>query len=105
MSSLLRPNARSILRVTGNQTKTGPHERGTPMALYKRGAVWWMRFSFEGRQIRRSTDVTDRKLAEQIYFKVRGLVAEGKWLDQPPAPHRQVKDVLERYLRDHSAPN
>jgi len=39
-----------------------------------------MRFTYEDRQIRRSTDVTDRKLAERIYFKVRGLIAEGKWL-------------------------
>ena len=75
------------------------------MALYRRGPVWWMRFSYQGRQIRRSTDVTDRKLAERIYFKVRGLVAEGTWCDRPPVPHRQVKDLLERYLRDHSAPN
>jgi integrase len=75
------------------------------MALYRRGPVWWMRFSYQGRQIRRSTDVTDRKLAEQIYFKVRGLVAEGTWCERPPVQHRQVKDLLERYLRDHSAPN
>ena len=75
------------------------------MALYRRGPVWWMRFNVQGRQIRRSTDATDRKLAEQIYFKVRGLVAEGTWCDRPPVPHRQVKDLLERYLRDYSAPN
>jgi excisionase family DNA binding protein len=95
----------SILRATGNQTKAGPHERGTPMALYKRGAVWWMRFSYQGRRIRRSTDVTDRKLAERIYFKVRGLVAGGTWCERPVVQHRKVKDLLERYLRDHSAPN
>src|SRR6185295_354449 len=105
MSSLLRPNARSILPATGNQTRTGPHERGTPMALYKRGAVWWMRLSYQGQQIRRSLDVTDRKLAERIYFKVRGLVAEGTWCERPVVQQRQVKDLLERYLRDHSAPN
>ena len=65
-----------------------------------------MRFSYQGRQIRRSTDVTDRKLAERIYFKVRGLIAEGTWVDSPPPmPHRTVNDLLERYLRDHSAPN
>lgn len=75
------------------------------MALYRRGPIWWMRFNYQGRQIRRSTDVTDRKLAEQIYFKVRGLIAEGKWLDRPLVPQRQVKDLLERYLREYSAPN
>jgi hypothetical protein len=65
-----------------------------------------MRFSYQGRQIRRSTDVTDRKLAERIYFKVRGLMADGTWVETPPPmPHRTVKDLLERYLRDHSAPS
>ena len=76
------------------------------MALYRRGPVWWMRFSFQGRQIRRSADVTDRQLAERIYFKVRSLVADGTWVETPPPrPHRTVKDLLERYLRDYSAPN
>ncbi|MCM3900367.1 MAG: hypothetical protein ND866_01530 [Pyrinomonadaceae bacterium] len=75
------------------------------MALYRRGPVWWMRFNYQGRQIRRSTDVTDRKLAERIYFKVRGRIAEGTWCDRPVVPHREVKDLLERYLRDYSAPN
>src|SRR6267143_1153123 len=105
MPSLPRPSVRSILPATGNQTRTGPRERGNPMALYRRGAVWWMRLSYEGRQIRRSTDVTDRKLAERIYFKVRGLVAGGTWCERPVVRPRKVKDVLDRYLRDYSAPN
>ena len=76
------------------------------MALYRRGPIWWMRFSYQGRQIRRSTDATDRKLAEQIYFKVRGLIADGTWVETPPPrPHKTVRDLLERYLRDYSAPN
>ena len=75
------------------------------MALYKRGSVWWMRFRYQGRQIRRSTEVTDKKMAERIYFKVMGLVAEGKWFDAPPTPHKVVKDLLERYLHDYSARN
>ena len=64
-----------------------------------------MRFSFEGKQIRRSTDVTDRKVAEQIYYKVRGLMAAGTWCEQPQGQEKTVRDLLERYLRDHSAPN
>jgi len=76
------------------------------MALYRRGPVWWMRFNYQGRQIRRSTDATDRKLAERIYFRVRGLIADGTLVEiPPPRPYRMVKDLLERYLRDYSAPN
>ena len=64
-----------------------------------------MRFTYQGRQIRRSTDVTDRKVAEQIYYKVRGLMAAGTWCEQPQRQDKTVTDLLERYLRDHSAPN
>jgi hypothetical protein len=48
MPSLPRQSARSILCATGDQTKTGSHERGTPMALYRRGPVWWIRLSYQG---------------------------------------------------------
>ena len=75
------------------------------MALYRRGPVWWMRLSYQGRQIRRSTEVTDRKMAERIYGKVLGLIAEGKWFERPPGQEKTVTDLLERYLRDYSAPN
>src|SRR5262249_24556553 len=65
-----------------------------------------MRFSFEGRQISRSTDVTDRKVAERIYFNVRSRIAAGAWDEQTQERQgKTVKDLLERYLRDHSAPN
>lgn len=64
-----------------------------------------MRFSYQGRQIRRSTEVTDRKMAERIYGKVLGLIAEGKWFDSPPGQDKTVTDLLERYLRDYSKPN
>jgi site-specific recombinase XerD len=75
------------------------------MALYRRNLVWWMRFRYQGRQIRRSTETTDKKLAERIYGKVLGLIAEGKWFERPPGHDKQVKDMLDRYLHEHSAPN
>src|SRR5262245_38363746 len=105
MPWLPRPNATPILRFTGNQNKTGPHERGRLVALYRRGIVWWMRFTYQGRQIRRSTDVTDRRVAERIYVKMRGLIAAGTLGEQPKGQDKTVKDLIERYLRDHSAPN
>jgi integrase len=75
------------------------------MALYRRGEVWWMRFSYQGRQIRRSTEVTDRKLAGRIYDKVLGQIAEGKWFEREPGTDKTVRELMERYLRDHSARN
>jgi integrase len=75
------------------------------MALFRRGPVWWMRFNYQGRPIRRSTETTNRKLAERIYHKVLGQIAEHKWFDRLPGEEKTVRELLERYLRDHSAPH
>lgn len=75
------------------------------MALFKRGSIWWMRFNFQGKQIRRSTDVEDKRLAERIYHKVLGQIAEGKWFERVSGEDRTVKELLSRYLMEHSAPN
>jgi len=75
------------------------------MALFRRGRVWWMNFSYQGRQVRRSTEVTDKKLAEKIYHKVMVQIAEGKWYPREAGTDKTVKELLERYLRDHSKPN
>lgn len=75
------------------------------MALFRRGRVWWMGFSYHGRQVRRSAEVTDKKLAEKIYHKVMVQIAEGKWYPAEAGADKTVKELLERYLTDHSAPN
>jgi integrase len=75
------------------------------MALFKRGKVWWMRLTYQGRQIRRSTEVKDKKLAQRIYDKVVGQIAEGKWFERVPGEDKTVNELLDRYLRDHSKPN
>ena len=67
------------------------------MALYRRGPVWWMRLSFKGRQIRRSTDATDKKLVEKIYHMVRVQLAEGRWFPPDAWVGKTVRDLLERY--------
>jgi integrase len=75
------------------------------MGLYRRGQVWWMRFTYKGRQIRKPTETTDKKMAERIYHKVMTQVAEGKWFDQPFGSDKTVRELLEKYLKDHSARN
>ncbi len=75
------------------------------MGLYKRGSTWWMRFSLQGTQIRRSTETSDKKLAERIYHKVLGELATGKWLESEPAEEKTVGELFSRYLEEHSKPN
>lgn len=72
------------------------------MGLYKRDQVWWMRFSYQGRQIRRSTEVTDRKLAEKIYCKVMTDITEGKWFDVNQDCDNTFGEMMDKYLLEYS---
>ncbi|MHC4184286.1 MAG: Arm DNA-binding domain-containing protein, partial [Planctomycetota bacterium] len=67
------------------------------MGLYKRGSVWWMRFIYKGQQARKSTETTNRKLAERIYCKVVSQIAEGKWFDVDEADQRNFRELAEKY--------
>jgi site-specific recombinase XerD len=75
------------------------------MGLYKRGPVWWMRFTYNGKQVRKPTETADKKLAEKIYHKVMTQVAEGKWFEKPVGADKTVRELLEKYLQEHSARN
>ena len=72
------------------------------MGLFKRGRVWWMRFSYNGRQIKRSTEVTDKKLAEKIHAKVTTQIAEGKWLEVDLARDTTFRQLMNKYLKEYS---
>ncbi|MEE9615040.1 MAG: tyrosine-type recombinase/integrase [Thermodesulfobacteriota bacterium] len=67
------------------------------MALYKRGKVWWMSFICKGRQVRRSTETTNKKLAEKIYAKCVTQVAEGKWFDIDEGRRRTFEELSAKY--------
>ena len=71
------------------------------MALFKRDKVWWMRFTYKGKQIRKSTEVTEKKLAEKIYCKVMTEVSEGKWFEKPSGENVTFKEMMERYNKEY----
>lgn len=71
------------------------------MGLYRRGKVWWMRFSYQGRYYRESTETDDRKLAKRIFDKVKGQIAEGKWFVRFPGEDKTFKEMTEKFIRDH----
>src|SRR5512139_3535357 len=72
------------------------------MGLFKRGATWWIRFSYKGEQIRRSLETEDKKLAERISHKILGQVAEGKWFDISKESERTFRELMDRYMTEHS---
>lgn len=75
------------------------------MGLYKRGKVWHMSITYQGRQIRRSTETSDKKLAEKIHAKVLTQITEGKWFDKPAGEDRTLGELLDKYIRECSVPN
>jgi len=75
------------------------------MSLFKRGAVWWMRFNHEGKQIRRSTETSDRRLAEKIFAKAQTLAIEGKWFEKGIGEDMMLKDLFDKYIEEHSVSN
>lgn len=75
------------------------------MGLYKRGRAWWMSFTYNGHQIRRPTETNDKKLAERIFNKVMGQIAEGKWFEKPIGSEKTVRELLDKYLTEYSARN
>jgi len=75
------------------------------MGLFKRGSVWWMGLTCNGQQVRRSTETTDKKLAQRIFDKVKGEIAEGKWFEHLEGENQTFNDLMDRYMREHSAVN
>jgi len=74
------------------------------MGLFKRGSVWWMDFVYKGTRIRRSVETKNRKLAQRIYDKVKGEIAEGKWFERLPGQDKTFKELMEKYMVEHSKP-
>ena len=72
------------------------------MGLYKRGQVWWMDFVYKDKRYRKSTETEDRKLARRIYDKLKGEIAEGKWFERLPGEYRTFKELMEKYMIEHS---
>ena len=71
------------------------------MALYKRGQVWHMSFICNGKRYRKSTETGDRKLAQRIYNKVRGQIAEGKWFERLPGEDKTFKEMVTKFTEEN----
>ncbi len=71
------------------------------MGLYKRGAVWWMSFTYQGRQVRRATGTADRRLAEAILSQIKVKLVEGRYFDLREETHRTFDDLMDRFLAEH----
>ena len=71
------------------------------MGIYKRGKVWWMSFTYEGRRHRKSTQTRDRKLAQRIDDKVNGQIAENKYFPEMPGENKNFEEMVEKFIKEN----
>ena len=73
------------------------------MGLFKRKGIWWTRFTCNRKQVRQSTKLKDKKLAEQYDLAFQAACLEGRF--NPSRRDATISDVLNRYLEIHLKPN
>jgi len=64
--------------------------------------LWWMTFTYQGRQVRRSTGTADKRLAEAILGKIRVKIVEGRFFDTLEEKERTFNEMMDRYLLERS---
>lgn len=72
------------------------------MGLYRRGTVWWMNFSYQGQQVRASTNQTDKRAAELILGDTRRQLRDGAYRITLEEQNRTFGELMDRFLREHA---
>ncbi|MBF0557093.1 MAG: phage integrase SAM-like domain-containing protein, partial [Nitrospirae bacterium] len=74
------------------------------MGLYRRGKTYWLTVVHNGQRIQQSTGTSNKKLAENIYAKIKMDIVEGKWFNTQ-TKRKSYDDLVEKYMREYAIPN
>lgn len=66
------------------------------MCVYKRGAIWWYRFTWKGEAIRESTKQTNKRVAEQIEAAHKTSLAKGEVGIRDRQPAATIRQFAKR---------
>src|SRR5580658_3068498 len=66
------------------------------MAVYKRGKVWWYKFTWNGEAIRESSKQTNKRVAEQIEAAHKTSLAKGEVGIRDKKPVPTLEQFMER---------
>lgn len=79
--------------------QTAPRSKASPgfRGLYKRGKVWWIRYSYQGRLIRQSVG-PDRRLAEKALQAIRGDIVRGNFKLHRVEERRTFAEMTKEYV-------
>jgi integrase len=73
------------------------------MSVFKRGGVWWYKFNWNGRTIRESTKISNKRIAQNIESARKTELAKGEVGIKDRAPIPTLKDFAERYFAPYIA--
>ena len=73
--------------------------------MFKRDNIWWACFRVDGTKIRRSLGTSNKKLAKAVEAKIKVEIVEGKYFTKPKGTNLTVRDLIKKYLDEHSKPN
>ncbi|GMV50907.1 MAG: tyrosine recombinase XerC [Nitrospira sp.] len=73
------------------------------MGLVKRGKVWWMTFTYQGKQVRKSSGTSDRRLADAILSKIKVQIVEGQHFERATVESHTFIELMDRYEKEHVA--
>ena len=74
------------------------------MGLFKRkkSGLWQMCLFVNGKRVRMSTKTTNKKIAQKIYDKIKGQIAEGTFKLESPTPVLGFDQMVDEFLEKHS---
>lgn len=67
------------------------------MGLYKRGGVWWIRFKYQGTEIRRSAQTTDKREAQRAEREIRERLRQQRLGGRPK---RTFEETLAKWMNE-----
>jgi len=71
------------------------------MGLIQRGKIYHIDMVVNGQRIRKSTETSDKNLAENILSKIRTQIVEGKYFPKPPGERKLFCEMMERFIEEH----
>jgi integrase len=79
---------------------TGKGKENEFMGLYRRNGIFWMSFSVDGRQHKKSTGTEDKRIAQRIFDTVKGKIALGQWIPDEREQRKEYTfiELIEKYL-------
>ncbi len=72
------------------------------MGLYRQGKVWYMRLSVNGRLVRKSTGTDNKRLAEDIYAKMKIDRREGRFFQKDQGNKKTFRDMADKYMTEYA---